>query len=152
MIETEEEFLQAMRDMIRKVQDGYEPTLSASAEEREILAECIRRGYLYGAVGSSSKPEKIKEYSIVESGRTRKCRVSYSKILPVLYNHVVSPYGLALLTSEEKEIGGKPDKAHCSKCEKGSRKKFYQSGNFWAAAAIFVTIATWAIDRFILAA
>lgn len=37
MIETEEEFLQAMRDMIRKVQDGYDLPFSASTEEAEVL-------------------------------------------------------------------------------------------------------------------
>lgn len=140
MIETEEEFLQAMRDMIRKVQDGYDLPFSASTEEAEVLAECIRRGYLYGTITISSK-----------SGKDMEFRTLDGKIHPVLYNRVVSPDGLAFLVSEEKEVGGKPDKAHCSEREKRSRKKFYQSGNFWAAVAIFVTIAIWVIDRFILA-
>lgn len=86
-----------------------------------------------------------------ESGKDREFRTLDGKIHPVLYNRVVSPDGLAFLVSEEKEIGGKPDKTHCSEREKRSRKKFYQSGNFWAAAAIFVTIAIWVIDRFVLA-
>lgn len=44
MITSEEEYREAMREMIRKVQDGYEPPFTASVEEMEIFSDCIRAG------------------------------------------------------------------------------------------------------------
>lgn len=44
----------------------------------------------------------------------------------------------------------KPDETNATRSQSDTRKKFYKSGVFWAAAIVIVTAALWAIDRFIL--
>lgn len=87
MISSEEEYYEAMREMIRKVQNGYEPPFDASIEEMEIFADCIRNGYLLG-----------KTTYIDRDGIEQELRTMDGKMHPELINNVVPPKGLAFLS------------------------------------------------------
>lgn len=86
VITNEEAYYGAMREMIRKVQQGYEPPFKSDAEELEIFADCIRSGYLIG------------ETTYIDyQGKEQEHRTLDGKMHPILYNHVVTPKGLAFL-------------------------------------------------------
>lgn len=86
MISSEKEYESAMREMILKVQAGYEPPFDASAEEMELLSDCIRRGYLNGCTTD-----------VGLNGQIQELRTMDGKMHPVLYNHVITPKGFAFL-------------------------------------------------------
>ena len=48
MISSNQDYRNAMKEMIRKVQSGYEPSFNASDEELELLSDCIKEGYIRG--------------------------------------------------------------------------------------------------------
>ena len=101
MITSDRDYLSAMKDMIRKVQSGYEPPFNASAEELEILADCIRNGYIRG------------QTSYFRDGREHELRTLDGKIHPEITNHIIPPKGLAFLS--ENDECNKPDKIHAAK-------------------------------------
>lgn len=138
---TATEYKKAMRDMIWRVQDGYEPPFYSSHEELEIFAECIRRGYLSGTTTTTDK-----------TGHERELRTLDGKIHPILFSHSVTLAGLEFLSESKDHDREKPNKTNNSKRQERTSKKFYQSGEFWAAIAVFVTVLLWIADRFILSA
>lgn len=92
MISSEKEYFAAMRNMIRKVRSGYVPAHDADHEELEVLAECIRQGYLLG-----------KTTYIDEHGREQELRTLDGKMHPEITNHVIPPKGLAFLSPNKTE-------------------------------------------------
>lgn len=138
-LSSEKEYLDAMRCMMQRVQQGDTPPLSASTEELEVLAECIRRGYLTGTVTHTDK-----------NGVERELRTLDGKIHPILFNNVVTLAGLAFLESNAEEDRHEPDKTDNAIRNRNSREQFFKSGYFWSAVAIAVTLALWIVDRFVL--
>lgn len=137
MIQSENEYYEAMRDMIRKVQHGYEPPFTADAEELEILSDCIKAGYLIG------KTTYIDMYGIEQESRTMD-----GKIHPELINHIVTPKGLAFLnveelsSEEERTAQGKDEKKHPAKKIFHAVKLLLE----WTAT-IFTIIGGWSIVK-----
>lgn len=138
MISSNQDYIDAMKEMIRKVQSGYEPPFNAGVEELEILSDCIKNGYIRG-----------RTTYVASDGREHELRTLDGKMHPEIINHVIPPKGLAFLdNSSDNNKSNKPNEADGTKREHQSGKKFYQSGTFWTAVAIIVTIILWAIDRF----
>ena len=123
-----------MKDMIRKVQAGYEPPFDADAEELEVLSDCIKNGYIRGRT------------TYFHNGKEQELRTLDGKMHPEIINHIIPPKGLAFLS--ENDECDKPNETDSSNRENKPGKKFYQSGVFWAAVAVFVTITLWCVDRF----
>lgn len=139
MITSEDEYYEAMRDMIRKVQNGYEPPFTADAEELEILADCIRSEYLIG-----------KTTYIDMDGIEQESRTMDGKIHPELINHVVPPKGLAFLNSSVEK-----DPSDDNKETDRTVKKFLKLikrilKRFWAlfcGLGAIVTVFGWPLIR-----
>ncbi len=94
MIRNEKEFNAAMRRMIRRVQAGELLIDPEDPEDAEVLAECIKNGYLNGSTSViDPKTGKIREY-----------RTQDGKIHPRLYNTLVPKAGLAFLNSEKMNL------------------------------------------------
>ena len=91
MIRSEKEFNAAMRRMIRRVQAGELLIDPANPEDAEVLAECIKNGYLNGSI-------TVKD---PRTGEEREYRTKDGKIHPRLYNTIVPKAGLAFLNSEK---------------------------------------------------
>ena len=91
MIRSEKEFNAAMRRMIRRVQAGELFIDPANPEDAEVLAECIKNGYLNGSI-------TVKD---PRTGEEREYRTKDGKIHPRLYNTIVPKAGLAFLNSEK---------------------------------------------------
>ncbi len=94
VIRNEKEFNAAMRRMIRRVQSGELLIDPANPETAEVLAECIRNGYLNGTIMAEDP----------ETGRMVENRTADGKIHPRLYNTLVPKAGLAFLHSEKLNI------------------------------------------------
>ncbi len=84
----------AIRKMIRSVQRGYDPSRSTDTQELELLADCIRNGYLIGRV-SSPDPKTGVEHEL---------RTLDGKMHPELFNQIVPPKGLAFLKPAASDI------------------------------------------------
>lgn len=135
MINSEDEYYEAMRDMIRKVQAGYEPPFTASVEEMEIFADCIRAGYLIG-----------KTTYIDRDGIEQESRTMDGKMHPELTNHVVPPKGLAFLANGGKNSSTDDNK----KRDRTVKKRFYiikqiakRSWALFVGLSVIVTVFGW---------
>lgn len=135
MVPSSQDYTNAMKEMICKVQNGYEPPFDASDEELELLSDCIKEGYIRG-----------RTTYIGSDGRERELRTLDGKIHPQIINHIIPPKGLSFLSEQDKR--NEPDKADTSSGNDKPRKKFYQSGVFWTVIGIVVTVSLWLIDRF----
>ena len=86
MLKTKKDFEKAMRTMILRVQSG--DTISdktASIEDMEVLAECIRNGYINGRLTSST------------SHKSEEFRTLDGKIHPQIINNIIPLKGLIFL-------------------------------------------------------
>lgn len=81
-----------MAALMKKVQGGYKPPFDADAQEQELLADCIRMGYLIGR--TTAKSAKGEEYEL---------RTMDGKMHAELTNHAVTPKGLAFLDQVLKD-------------------------------------------------
>lgn len=88
MISSSQEYTEAMKDMVRKVQKGYEPPFSADADELEILSDCIKEGYIRG-----------RTTYIDSDGHEKELHTLDGKMHPEIINHVIPPKGLDFLDS-----------------------------------------------------
>ena len=104
------------------------PFEDLSFEERRVFKECYDSGYFEGVV-----PVEMINGRIVAEYRN---------------DPRLTLKGLEFLDSLQQNPCNKPDKANCSERKDKPGKKFYQSGVFWAAVAVFVTITLWCVDRF----
>lgn len=129
MITSEDEYYKAMRDMIRKVQNGYEPPFTADTEELEILADCIRSGYLIG-----------KTTYIDMDGIEQESRTMDGKIHPELINHVVPPKGLAFLNAESVSTEEKGTASRKNKKKSPAHKAIHFLDSFLGRIATILTI------------
>lgn len=139
MFSTEDEYYQAMQEMIKKVQAGYEPPFSADAEELEIFADCIRQGYLID-----------KTTYIDRDGIERESRTMDGKIHPELINHVIPPKGLAFLSQNFKDSAPNCNQEgnHTIKKAFGVFASFLK--RFWAlfcGLGAIVTVFGWPLIR-----
>lgn len=139
MIQSENEYYEAMRTMIRKVQQGYEPPFTADAEELEILSDCIKAGYLIG-----------KTTYIDMDGVERESRTLDGKIHPELTNHVVPPKGLAFLNSPIEDHSSDNNKEADGTVKKALDllKRIFK--RFWAlfcGLGAIVTVFGWPLIR-----
>lgn len=143
MIHSESEYYEAMREMIQKVQQGYEPPFTADAEELEIFADCIRSGYLIG-----------KTTYLDRDGIEQESRTMAGKIHPELTNHVIPPKGLAFLNSTIEQGTANNDEKEYGAIKKALDfvKQFLK--RFWAlfcGLGAIVTVFGWPmIRRFLL--
>lgn len=137
MISSSRDYKNAMKRMIRKVQGGYKPPFDADAEELEILSDCIKSGYIRGQT----------TYIGID-GHEHELRTLDGKMHPEITNHIIPPKGLAFLYDSSDDESDKPNEADCTKRRDKSGNKFFQTGTFWTAVAVIVTIALWLIDRF----
>ncbi len=131
MISSEEEYLDAMRDMIRKVQQGYEPPFTADAEELEIFSDCIRQGYLIG-----------KTTYIDRNGVEQELRTMDGKMHAELINHVIPPKGLAFLAEGAEKGTADDDEKHDSLFKKFLYSLKISVKVAWALFAGFSVIVT----------
>ena len=104
MISSSQDYRNAMKEIIRKVQCGYEPPFNASDEELELLSDCIKKGYIRG-----------RTTYIDSDGHEQELRTLDGKMHPEIINHVIPPKGLAFLSEQDK--CNEPDKAHTSKAK-----------------------------------
>lgn len=82
MIKSEREYIRAMRNMVKRIQNGEQiNVMSNSVEELEILADCIRCGYINGTV---------------EDGE-RAFRTMDGKIHPRIFNNHIPLKGIVFL-------------------------------------------------------
>lgn len=82
MIQTEREYLRAMRNMVKRIQNGEQiNVISGSIEDLEILADCIRSGYINGSI---------------EDGK-HSVRTMDGKIHPTVFNNHIPLKGIAFL-------------------------------------------------------
>lgn len=82
MIHSEREYLQAMRVMVKRVQNGdHIDVISSSIEDLEILADCIRCGYINGSVDDGSHAMRTMD----------------GKIHPRIFNNHIPLKGIAFL-------------------------------------------------------
>ena len=102
MVPSSQDYTNAMKEMICKVQNGYEPPFDASDEELELLSDCIKEGYIRG-----------RTTYIGSDGRERELRTLDGKIHPQIINHIISPKGLSFLSEQDKR--NEPDKIHTAK-------------------------------------
>lgn len=81
-ISNESDYKNAMRVMIRRVQSGEAiDTFSESVEDMEILSDCIRLGYINGAVEQDGRPFRTLD----------------GKMHPVIHNSHIPLKGIAFL-------------------------------------------------------
>ena len=102
MISSNQDYRNAMKEMIRKVQSGYEPSFNASDEELELLSDCIKEGYIRG-----------RTTYIDGNGHEQELRTLDGKMHPEIINHVIPPKGLAFLSEQDKR--NEPDEIHAAK-------------------------------------
>ena len=102
MVPSSLDYTNAMKEMICKVQNGYEPPFDASDEELELLSDCIKEGYIRG-----------RTTYIGSDGRERELRTLDGKIHPQIINHIIPPKGLSFLSEQDKR--NEPDKIHTAK-------------------------------------
>ena len=102
MISSSQDYTNAMKEMIRKVQSGYEPPFNASDEELELLSDCINEGYVRG-----------RTTYIDRDGHEQELRTLDGKMHPEIINHVIPPKGLAFLSEQDK--CNEPDEIHAAK-------------------------------------
>lgn len=127
MISSGQEYTNAMKDMIRKVQEGYEPPFSADAEELEVLSDCIKEGYIRG-----------RTTYIDSDGHERELRTLDGKMHPEIINHIIPPKGLAFLgDSSDDNERNEPDKADSAKRKDQPRKKVLSRWNFLGCCCRF---------------
>ena len=91
MLKTKSDFDKAMRSIIVRVQNGEKfEDGNYSVEEMEVLAECIKNGYINGEVSGYSKiTQQVVEY-----------RDSDGKMHPIIYNNIIPPKGLVFLNPQ----------------------------------------------------
>lgn len=87
MINNQKEYRKAMRSMILRVQKGEQLELKAPPEELEILAECIRSGYINGR----------NTYFDERTGREVESRTLDGLIHPEIINNIIPIKGLVFL-------------------------------------------------------
>ena len=96
MLNSQKEYKAAMRKMIRYVQSEHfscqTPPLNSN-EDREVLADCIRNGYINGTIHETGKPPAL----------ARENRLITGDILPIVYNSVIPLKGLIFLEPDKEE-------------------------------------------------
>ncbi len=92
MIKNQKDYEKAMRAMIRRVQNGDPPVdKHASIEDMEILADCIKAGYINGTTTHFS----------AHSQKEEELRTLDGKMHPKVYNNVIPLKGLVFLNPQK---------------------------------------------------
>ena len=94
MLKTDKDYTKAMKTMIRRIQAGDTPSsFIITAEDCEILAECIKAGYINGTT----------TYTDI-NGNVSELRTCDGTIHPTIYNNIITLKGLEFLKPNYVEI------------------------------------------------